>query len=176
MGVSRNIMTEKERFERMVDELIKRKDLTTAERIAEVDKFIESYGALPKGANIEKLTDYILGEELSDPDRMKMRNKEYPFMSERQLRRRHAEEAPVSHANNIASNGRNCGKPARRKRSKYENAFLDRTVKSRNRERRKTYNDFKYGRSAGVFSVDIETGEKIVHDPEKYEEFYGISL
>jgi hypothetical protein len=177
MGVPRNIMTEKERFKRTINKLLSRKDLTTAERIAEVEKFLDDYiaihGAFPEGANIEELTDYILAEELNDPDRMKMRNNEYPFMSERQLRRRHSKEVPISRAENIASNGRDYRKPARRKRSKHENAFMDRKVKSRNKERRKTYNDFKYGRSPGIFTVDIETGKKTIHDPEKYEKFYG---
>jgi hypothetical protein len=159
----------------MIDELINREDLTTKERIAKVEKILEGYGTILKGANLEALTDYILGEDLKNPDRMKMRNTEYPFMSDRQLRRRHAEESPVNHADHIASNGRNYGKPSRRKRSKYENAFMDRTAKSRNKERRKTYNDFKYGRSPGIFTVNIKTGEKTVHDSEKYEEFYGQS-
>jgi hypothetical protein len=49
------------------------------------DDFIEQTGVRPTPSQLERLTDVILAEEISDPNPYKMTHNEYPIMSERQL-------------------------------------------------------------------------------------------
>lgn len=57
-----------------------------AERMC--DKYFDDNGEMPSDYLLEGLADAILNEELSDPNPWKIKNTEYPFMSEHQLIRR----------------------------------------------------------------------------------------
>ncbi|MEH7456354.1 hypothetical protein V7183_03735 [Bacillus sp. JJ1127] len=60
-------------------------------------------GERPEPKQIERLSDLLLYEELHDNDRMKVRNNEYPIISERQLSRRHSGEVSMKVAEEIRS-------------------------------------------------------------------------
>jgi len=143
---------------------------------------------LPDDSHLSRLTDFILYEELTDSHPDKVSREEYPFMSEYQLARRRAGvhrrrsragEAPthsevgLDATETIATDGVDYRYPTRRKISLNEALWIDENMRSRNKERRRNYNDFVRGKSEGVFTVSIGTGEKTVHDSEKYEKFYG---
>jgi hypothetical protein len=145
----------------------------------------------PDEYELKALADLILYEELSDKRKNKISVEEYPILSDLQLARRQTGvhqrkpkpgdlpnpvEVPLSWAENYGTDGRNYRYPSRRKRTDFENLWMDEMTVSRNKERRKTYNDFKYGRSTGVFTVNIQTGEKTIHNEEKYTEVYGFGL
>lgn len=104
-----------------------------------IDRYINEHGAPPDPAQLERLTDYILREELTDPNRMKVRDSEYPFLSERQLDRRYESEYAEELADDYDSNGRNCAKPERRRRIAKEQRFIDRESKQKNRARNAQY-------------------------------------
>jgi hypothetical protein len=126
-----------------VNELIAEKIADRQERMRRIDSLINAYvegtGETPNGKQLERLTDYILMEELTDTDRLKSRNTEYPFFSERQLERREGGEAPFKMAEEVGTDGRNYKTPTRRKRAPHENNFVDATAKIRNDERRRQY-------------------------------------
>jgi hypothetical protein len=108
-----------------------------ADKMAEVqrltDAYIDQTGETPEASELERLTDAILSEELKSEDLHKRNNTEYPFMSERQMARRKAHEAPeVESPHNKPVSGR-------RKRTKYENNHMDKGVRTRNAERKRQY-------------------------------------
>ncbi|MGM0836028.1 MAG: hypothetical protein ACQEV7_07715 [Bacillota bacterium] len=130
--------------------------LTREERIAEVDRAIEAYfaktGNMPDDKALERLADLLLYEELTDTDRMKVRNNEYPFFSDTQLARRQegkhvrstavTGEVPLGASESYGVDGRNYSQPTRRVRNTRENRFVDKEAKIRNDERRKAYAEF----------------------------------
>lgn len=126
-----------------VNDLIKEKIADRYERMARIDELINEYvsgtGETPNQKQLERLTDYILMEELTDTDRMKSRNTEYPFFSERQLERREGGEVSDKMAEEVGTDGRNYKLPTRRKRAPHENNFMDATAKIRNKERKEQY-------------------------------------
>jgi hypothetical protein len=72
-----------------------------------------------------------------------MQDEEYPIMSERQFDRRESREVKSSNdMDGNAADGRSHGKPTRRDRTGYENRFVDKKAKIRNKERKKTYHEF----------------------------------
>lgn len=133
----------KAEFRDAVTELIAQDIADRTERMAAVnaltDAYIDSVEVPPDSAELERLTDYILREELTDTDRMKTRNTEYPFLSEHQFERRRANEVPFDVAEEYGTDGRNYGLPTRRKRSKRENWAVDESAKIRNKARAVQY-------------------------------------
>jgi len=127
-------------------------------------------------ALLDRLSNAVLDEELTDPTGWKSRHTEYPFLSELQMARRtdgnhqrkyegDSGEAKLSAAQNYGTDGRSYNVPLRRERSKNENIFMDTGIKTRNKERKATYEAF--------------TGEQPVHTrmmtPEE-REAYGCQL
>lgn len=132
---------------------------------------------------IERLTNAVLYEELSDTHPDKMTRDEYPIMSEHQLARRqfgaHREkstitriEVPLSSLMNLATDGRDYSYPKRRQRTIDEMLYLDEVTLSRNAEIREKYLDFKKGKSKGVFTVSVGSGKKTVHNAESHAEMF----
>jgi hypothetical protein len=153
-----------------------------SERCTVIEIITDSYDTDERDK--KRLSDFLVHEELTDRHPDKMSREEYPFMSDTQLARRtsgvHRKkdgngilEVPLHLAENYGTDGRNYNYPDRRKRTWQEGMRIDDKAISRNKERRKIYNDFINGKSSGVYSVDIQTGEVTVHNKEKFEEIYG---
>lgn len=104
-----------------------------------IDRYINEHGATPDPAQLERLTDYILREELTDRHPDKITRNEYPFMSTWQLDVRHDRETSFKMAEEIGTDGRDYRVPKRRKRSTYESIFVDQAAKIRNKERAEQY-------------------------------------
>jgi len=98
-------MTTKEQFERDAELILSSKDeLTTAERIKKVEDLTEWYfdqtGKHYKGSYyLERLGSYILSDELRDRSTFKVKNTEYPILSETQQKFRHRRESRVGDDN-----------------------------------------------------------------------------
>lgn len=101
-----------------------------AERMALIDELIESYiaatGQRPDSVQLDRLATLCLREELTDDTPYKVRNTEYPISSERQELEYMKKRVPIEVAENYATDGENWNAPRRRKRSKAENAYMDR--------------------------------------------------
>jgi len=130
-----------------------------------IDRYINDHGAPPDPAQLERLTDYILREELTDPNLHKVLHNEYPILSETQLERRRfgargSEESNMrgevslstgddiddsasrQHSgvgSQLATDGKTYRYPIRRTRSKQEQIFIDENTKIRNKRRAKQY-------------------------------------
>ena len=126
-------------------------------RIECIEQLTEDYYRLademPDSVALERLADLILHEELTDPNEHKVSQTEYPFLSDTQMARRqegkHARksdnpriEVPLSIAENVGVDGKNHIVPARRVRSGRENTHVDKVAKSRNKERKRKYDEF----------------------------------
>ena len=125
-------------------------------RIEKIEQLTEDYyrlaGEMPDSVALERLADLILHEELTDSDRMKVRNNEYPFLSNEQLARRQegkhsrsstlSGEVPLGAADTVGMDGRNHSQPVRRVRNSRENRLVDSAAKIRNKERRQSYEEF----------------------------------
>jgi hypothetical protein len=125
----------------------KRGELPREVRIVKINTLIEDYfgktGEMPDAVALERLADLILYEELTDSDRMKVRNNEYPILSEYQFDRRDNVVSTVGDdIENSPSDGRKHLKPTRRTRSDYENKFVNKKAKIRNKERKQAYTEF----------------------------------
>jgi hypothetical protein len=125
----------------------KRGELPREDRLVKINDLIEDYfaeyGEMPDGVALERLTDLCLYEELTDSNIHKVAHNEYPFLSEHQFDRRDSRESSVGDAiDNSASDGRKHLKPTRRSRSDYENGFIDKKAKIRNKDRKQKYNEF----------------------------------
>jgi hypothetical protein len=93
--------------------------------------------------DVNRLADVLLYDKLFNPSLTKMQDEEYPVMSERQFDRRESRE--VKSKNDMdgnAADGRYHGKPTRRERTSYENRFIDKKARIRNKERKKVYHEF----------------------------------
>lgn len=90
-------------------------------------------------ALLERLTDAILHEELTDTHPDKVTNTEYPFLSEWQFEVRRNRETSLKMAEEYGSDGCNYSEPKRRRRSRYENWSVDAHAKIRNKERAAQY-------------------------------------
>jgi hypothetical protein len=125
----------------------KRGELPREVRLVKINDLIEGYfaerGEMPDGIALERLSDLCLYEELTDSNIHKVAHNEYPFLSEHQFDRRDSRESAVGDAiDNSASDGRKHNKPTRRSRSDYENGFIDKKAKIRNKDRKQKYNEF----------------------------------
>ena len=158
----------KTQFNEEVTALISANITDRAERMAAVQALIDRYvaenGVTPDGPQIIRLTDYILREELTDPDPYKSEHNEYPILSEIQLSRRREGrrgsantnvrgETPIRSDGDdettsdkhspagvyLASDGKDYRRPIRRTRSKNELIYVDEHAKIRNRVRAEQY-------------------------------------
>lgn len=125
----------------------KRGEMPREVRLVKIEQLTEEYYAktheTPDEKALERLADLCLYEELTDPNIHKVAHTEYPFLSEHQFDRRDNRESAVGDAiDNSASDGRKHTKPTRRTRTDYENGFVDKKAKIRNKERKKTYHEF----------------------------------
>jgi hypothetical protein len=90
-------------------------------------------------ALLERLTDAILDEELTDSNPYKVAHEEYPFMSDRQLDLRRDRETGLKAAEDEGTDGQNYRRPTRRRRTSYENWRVDSGANNRNVERAAQY-------------------------------------
>lgn len=135
----------KAEFEAAVNELINEYIEDRTARMCAIqaltDEYVIATGERPDPAQLERLTDYVLREELTDMRKNKARVEEYPIFSDWQLRKRRNEERSITFAEEYGTDGRNYKVPHRRQRNTYENIYIDRHAKSRNKERRKRYRE-----------------------------------
>jgi hypothetical protein len=124
----------------------KRGELPREVRIVRIEQLTEEFfvrtGAVPDAIALERLADLCLYEEITDNDRMKVRNNEYPFFSETQFEERRKVEASFKLSEEQGVDGRNYKPPGRRDRSNREIKFMDKNAKIRNKERKQKYHDF----------------------------------
>lgn len=153
-------------FSDAVTDLIAEDITDRDERIAAVNGLLEAYvdsvGETPDSAECERLADYILREELNDSNPHKVAHTEYPFFSEYQLERRHNREVSLWVADALGTDGEDHRPKKRRMRSKWENEYIDRHVKIRNKERARQYR------------IDTSPGPIIPYTTESFVSCRGI--
>ncbi|QHZ52325.1 hypothetical protein [Paenibacillus larvae] len=136
-------MSDKQAFCEAVTDLIEQNITDRSERINAVealtDAYVDSTGNLPDSAQLERLADYLLKEELTDNFADKVTQTDYPFFSDRQLDRRYKKEATAKAAEYIGTDGKNHRVGKRRKRSKWETDYVNKNAKIRNDERKAQY-------------------------------------
>jgi len=139
----------KTKFNERIDEMYaktKRGELPRELRMVEIealtDWYVKNTGKRPDDKALERLSDLILYEELTDPHPDKVTRTEYPFLSETQFDERHKGEASFKLAEEYGVDGRNHKPPTRRDRTGYENRLVDKKARARNKERQRRYNDF----------------------------------
>ncbi|PHD57687.1 hypothetical protein [Bacillus wiedmannii] len=121
---------------------ISNRDVRAKEIKSLTDAYVEAVRERPEPKQLERLTDLMLYEELSNTHPDKMAREEYPLMSDHQLSRRHSGEVSMKVAEEYGVDRRNYKPPVRRKRTRKEIWQIDREAKSRNEERRKVYREF----------------------------------
>ena len=146
----------KKAFEEAVNEIIDKNIEDRTERIRAIDALIDEYvyaiGSAPDPVQLERLSNYILKEELTDASKNKVRREEYPIFSEWQLARRREGrhrrsegrhmEISLGSLVSVGADGRDYRTPKRRKRNVWESIYVDEKTKSRNKERRRKYREF----------------------------------
>lgn len=118
-----------EEFERIVDNLWRRtkngelrdRQARFAEIERVIDEYIAKYEQWPNQRLLDRLATLCLYEEVANKDRLKMRNNEYPIMSERQEERRDEELVSQAWSRNIGADGRDYQKQTRHYRRKLRN-------------------------------------------------------
>lgn len=106
------------------------------------DCYFEATGETPNAKQLERLADAILHEELYSDDNYYVKHTEYPILNERKHESRTHKDVKPEGLETVDTGGKNQRKPTKRKRGKYENAFIDKHTRSKNRERRKKYHEF----------------------------------
>lgn len=133
----------KAEFHDAVTDLIAEDIADRGERMAAVhaltEAYVDSVGIAPDAAELERLTNYILREELTDSNPHKVAHNEYPFMSDWQLGLRRDREVSLWVAEAVGADGVDHRPKKKRMRSKYENAWLDRGIRTKNAERKAQY-------------------------------------
>jgi hypothetical protein len=113
--------------------------VTAEERKRRINEILATH----PNANTDRLADVLLHDKLYNPSLTKMLDEEYPIMSERQFDRRESREVKsTKDMDGNAADGRYHGKPTRRERSGYENRFVDKKARIRNKERKRAYQEF----------------------------------
>lgn len=112
--------TYKSRFEESVTELVAQNIEDRPERIAAIDALINSYveetGMVPESIQLNRLTNYILKEELEDRNWAKSRTSERPFHGVQAGERRQSKEYRLDKVEEIYdSNGKKVTKPIARR-------------------------------------------------------------
>jgi hypothetical protein len=131
----------------LMQQATKRGDIPRAARLFLIAELTEDYfaktGEMPDAIALERLADLLLYEELTDTNEHKISQTEYPFLSDRQFDRRDSREVKSAFGmDGNAADGQKHGRPTRRERSSYENKFVDKKARIRNKERKKAYQDF----------------------------------
>ncbi|MEC0328708.1 hypothetical protein P4H42_03605 [Paenibacillus macerans] len=133
----------KAEFHDAVTDLIAEGIADRGERMAAVHALTEAYfdsvGTAPDAAEIERLADYVLREELTDTNPHKVAHAEYPFMGEWQLGRRRDREVSLWVAEAVGADGVDHKPKKRRMRSKHEHAWMDRGIRIKNAVRKAQY-------------------------------------
>lgn len=106
--------------------------------------------------NLERLADYIVHHELYDTTPYRIANTEYPFMHEAMFDERKAKDTGEGNIEKEAERKQIC---ARRQRTRYENAWMDRKHKAHNKRLRERYNAFKRGEGVAVKTVVVSDRE-----------------
>jgi hypothetical protein len=129
----------KSKFRAIIDDLFaatKRGEPELADRKSRMrliesltNAYITQTGRRPDPAQLDRLATLCLYEELTDATPWKTRNTEYPVHSERQREEIEKHEVGMAPLEYVAVDGRKHEKPTRRKRSKAENAYMDRSYK-----------------------------------------------
>ncbi|WIL49628.1 hypothetical protein QP042_13725 [Bacillus bombysepticus] len=143
---------------------ISNRDVRAEEIKSLTDAYVGTVGERPEPKQLERLADLLLYEELHDTDRMKVRNNEYPILSDTQIQRRqegtrqrkgNGSEVPLKAAFGLAADSLNHGIPRRRKRTINEMLRSDR-AKSRNKEQKRIYSEFVKIQPVNIYnSYDI---------------------
>jgi hypothetical protein len=127
----------KTEFNNAVTAIVTKKIADRVERMSVIESIINEYfeatGELPEQIQLERLTDAILMEELTDPSRDKSKNTEYPFLSEWQFDRRRDGEVKIEAADAKYQ------PPTKRKKPVWEQIWIDQHAKIRNKERKEQY-------------------------------------
>lgn len=123
----------------LIDTKIEDRDERMTAVQALIDEYIAEVGERPDGDVLERLTDYILREELTDDNSHKVAHNEYPFLSESQMQLRYEREYGLELAENHDADGRNRATPTRRRRTAKEERFVDRLARMKNRKRNAQY-------------------------------------
>lgn len=175
----------KTEFHEAVTELVARDIADRNERMADIRTITDSYvkltGEQPDASEIERLTDYILREELTDRNPHKVAHAEYPFMSDWQLGLRRDREVSPWLAEYVGADGINHRQSKRRMRSKHENAWMDRGIRTRNAERKAQYAkdtatvttaEYNLRDTGGEFAPEFVACREITYNciPEYYRE------
>ncbi|UTR05169.1 hypothetical protein MM326_13735 [Alkalihalobacillus sp. LMS6] len=133
-------------------------DLDNVEaRIEAVESFL--LGARLNGHKLtsgeeDALNSYVLRDDLrwSHPDKMTLID--YPFESRSQTERRAKKSLPLKLAEERGADGRDYRLPTKKKRSRYENWYVDKHAKARNKERREAYQAFTKTQPVVEYRVD----------------------
>jgi hypothetical protein len=104
--------------------------------------YFEATGEMPDAVTLERMSDLCLFEELSDTHPDKVTRTEYPFFSETQFEERRKAEVSFKLSEEQGVDGRNHKPPTRRERTKRDLKIMDKHAKIRNKERKKTYQEF----------------------------------
>jgi hypothetical protein len=142
--------THKEELHEAITQLqqaTKRGEMPREVRLGRIEELAEDYyakaGEMPDSTALERMADLCLYEELTDTNEHKISQTEYPFLSERQFDRRDNREVKsTTGMDGNAADGQKHGVPTRRKRTDYENRFVDKKTRIRNKERKLTYVEF----------------------------------
>lgn len=110
-------------------------------------------------ALIDRLTDAVLDEELTDKNEHKIAHNEYPFMSDYQLELRRDRETGLKAVEETGTDGRDYRKPTKRRRTNYENWRVDRDAKGRNADRQAQYRRDTSAGSLVTYNVRDNGGE-----------------
>ncbi|GAA0373098.1 hypothetical protein GCM10008933_00080 [Paenibacillus motobuensis] len=122
-------------------------------------------------ALLDRLTDALLHEELTDERPDKMTLEEYPIMSEHQEERRRDNEYADVLAESYDSSGKNRAEPVRRIRIARERYFVDQLASRQNRERNAQY---RRDTSPGLVTEGAGTSfEQCSGIAEKWRSFTG---
>ncbi|GAK03273.1 hypothetical protein JCM19037_1581 [Geomicrobium sp. JCM 19037] len=128
-----------------VQDVIDRNIEDRTQRMADVEAFLLDARLNERkltGGEMDTLNSYILREELRYSHADKMTFLETPFHSESQTLRRAKKELPLEMAKDYATDGRQHRKPVRRKRSYYEEWYVNKHARAENAERQRKYNEF----------------------------------
>jgi hypothetical protein len=117
------------------------------------EAYVTQTGERPDPTQLDRLATLILREELTDTDSHKMRHNEYPVMSDTQLARRKDgvhqrnngvvfRETSFDKLQDYGTDGRDHAKPIRRLQQVNEQIEVEAVARSRDKERRRKYNEF----------------------------------
>ncbi|WP_068616553.1 hypothetical protein [Paenibacillus tuaregi] len=118
----------------------------------------------PDAALMDRLTDAVLNEEITDPNPHKIAQTEYPFMSERQLDLRRDREASEWAAKAHGSDGKDYREPTKRKRTAYENYCVEKNAQRSAQYKRDTAAGPVLRRVSEPFTQCIGLGRRWAED------------